>query len=77
MIETNEIYDIPDDMLCEYKEVAKNGEYRLLELTDRHVGPDGIEYDTVEKYFPEYEIKPGKSYFICDDNKLYTETTEL
>lgn len=77
MFENDEMRDIPNDMLCEYREVASEGKYRLLELDDRYVHPDGVSYELVEKLFPNYQVQVGKDYFIADDDKIYHDDSEL
>ena len=77
MFENDEMYDIPNDMLCEYQEVASEGKYRLLEMDDKYVHPDGVSYELIERYFPNYQIQVGKDYLIADDNKIYNEDIEL
>lgn len=78
MSDSNDVvYDVPNDMLCEYKEVAENGKFCLLELSDRYVQGDGLSYEIINRYFPEFEINLGKSYFMSADSKIYTDDSEL
>ena len=72
-----EFYDVPDDMVCEYKEVTRMGKYKLLELSDRHVNPDGISYEIIDRLFPDFKITMGKNYFVSDGHTIYSDDEEL